>query len=61
MLLGAESEFLTRIGGEPELARLRLLVPQLQVEFIQGAGHMVPHEQPERLASEIIRFVNAHS
>jgi pimeloyl-ACP methyl ester carboxylesterase len=29
--------------------------------MVEGAGHMVPHEQPERLASEIVRFVNAHA
>jgi pimeloyl-ACP methyl ester carboxylesterase len=60
MLLGAESEFLTRVGGDAELARWRQVVPQMQVEFIPGAGHMVPHEQPERLAREIMRFVAAH-
>lgn len=61
MLLGAESEFLARVGGDAELARWRQMLPQMQVEFIPGAGHMVPHEQPERLAAEIMRFINAQS
>jgi pimeloyl-ACP methyl ester carboxylesterase len=59
MLVGAESEFLTRAGGEVELSRWRKLVRHMEFAMIAGAGHMVPHEQPERLASEIMRFVNA--
>jgi pimeloyl-ACP methyl ester carboxylesterase len=61
MLLGAESEYLTRAGGDAELARWRTLIPHLKIQMVEGAGHMVPHEQPERLASEIVRFVNAHA
>jgi pimeloyl-ACP methyl ester carboxylesterase len=59
MLLGAESEFVKRIG-DAELERWRSLIPQLEIETIGGAGHMVPHEQPERLAVEIVRFASAH-
>jgi pimeloyl-ACP methyl ester carboxylesterase len=58
LLVGAESEFLTHAGGDVELTRWRALVKQMQFAMIAGAGHMVPHEQPERLASEIMRFVN---
>jgi len=61
LLVGAESEFLTRAGGDVELARWRALVRHMEFAMIAGAGHMVPHEQPERLASEIMRFVNALS
>jgi len=57
LLLGAQSEFLQRDGGEAQLARWHTMIPQLQVASITGAGHMVPHEQPEALANEIMRFV----
>jgi pimeloyl-ACP methyl ester carboxylesterase len=59
LLLGAESEFLTRIGGDAQLQRWRALVPQMEIGSIAGAGHMIPHEQPQRLADEIMRFVRA--
>jgi pimeloyl-ACP methyl ester carboxylesterase len=57
LLLGADSEFLSRVGGEAERARWHALIPRLQVASIAGAGHMVPHEQPEAVANEIMRFV----
>jgi pimeloyl-ACP methyl ester carboxylesterase len=60
MLAGAQSEFLTGVGGDAELQRWRTLIPHIEVGTIEGAGHMVPHEQPERLADEIMRFVREH-
>jgi pimeloyl-ACP methyl ester carboxylesterase len=41
----------------PETAEeLRLLNPRLRVEQLQGAGHGVPYDQPERLAAAIRAF-----
>jgi len=57
MLLGEQSEFLARVGGDAEMARWHTMIPGLQVATIARAGHMVPHEQPEALANEIMRFV----
>lgn len=57
MLVGSDSESLAQVGGEAALQRWRTLLPHLEVVHIAGAGHMVPHEQPERLADEIMRFV----
>jgi pimeloyl-ACP methyl ester carboxylesterase len=57
MLFGSESEFLARVGGAAELQRWRTLIPHLEIGHVAGAGHMVPHEQPECLADEIMRFV----
>jgi pimeloyl-ACP methyl ester carboxylesterase len=59
LLLGAESEFLGHVGGEAELRRWRSFIPQLQTATVAGAGHMLLHEQPERVAAEILRFVQA--
>jgi pimeloyl-ACP methyl ester carboxylesterase len=56
MLFGSDSEFLTRVGGAAQLQRWCTLIPQLEIGHVAGAGHMVPHEQPERLADEIMRF-----
>lgn len=56
LVVGAESEFLARAGGEAQLARWHTMIARLQVATIVGAGHMVPHEQPAALANEIIRF-----
>jgi pimeloyl-ACP methyl ester carboxylesterase len=57
MLLGSDSESLAQVGGEAELQRWCTLIPQLEIGYIAGASHMVPHEQPQRLADEIMRFV----
>lgn len=57
LLHGAESDFLARAGGEAALQRWRRLIAGLEVGLIEGAGHMVQHEQPERAAAQIVRFV----
>lgn len=57
LLHGSESDFLARAGGDEALQRWRGLIAQLQVGLIEGAGHMVQHEQPERVAEQIVRFV----
>jgi pimeloyl-ACP methyl ester carboxylesterase len=55
---------LLAIGDDPvvslETAReLQRLNPRLRVEQIQGAGHGVPFDQPERLAAVVGSFIRA--
>jgi pimeloyl-ACP methyl ester carboxylesterase len=57
MLLGSQSESLAHAGGQAQLARWAGLMAGLELATIEGAGHMVQHEQPERAASHIERFV----
>jgi pimeloyl-ACP methyl ester carboxylesterase len=61
LAMGAQSEFLSYAGGDETLRRWRTLLPQLQSATIADAGHMLLHEQPERVADEIVRFVHAHT
>jgi pimeloyl-ACP methyl ester carboxylesterase len=43
----------------PETAReLQDLNPRLQIEQIEGAGHGVPHDQPERFAAVVKSFLS---
>lgn len=43
-----------------ETAReLQSLNPRLRVEQIQGAGHGLPYDRPERLAAVVLSFLNA--
>jgi pimeloyl-ACP methyl ester carboxylesterase len=56
---GTESELLR--NGDPiwrsELDRRMACIRGLQVERIEGAGHMLHHDQPERVAGSIEAFV----
>jgi pimeloyl-ACP methyl ester carboxylesterase len=36
--------------------RARRLMPQVEVEFIQNAGHFLPMDQPEKVAGSILSF-----
>ena len=59
-----EVPILLAIGEEPvvslDTARaLQRLNPRLRVEQIQGAGHGVPFDQPERLADVVRSFVQS--
>jgi pimeloyl-ACP methyl ester carboxylesterase len=61
LLYGSESAYLQRALGADGLARLRQLMPTLQAESIAGAGHLLPHEQPQPVAQAIIAFAAAQS
>jgi pimeloyl-ACP methyl ester carboxylesterase len=56
---GSASDYLdalVRSDGEPELATRKACFRTLRCETLEG-GHMLHHEQPERLASLIARFI----
>jgi pimeloyl-ACP methyl ester carboxylesterase len=56
LLLGAQSEFRSRLGPDGTDEHFRELFRDLQIETIANAGHMLHHEQPEQVARLIEKF-----
>jgi pimeloyl-ACP methyl ester carboxylesterase len=56
-VVAAQSDFLTRLGDDARAENMARLIPRLEPCVIEDAGHMVHHEQPERLAHEIEAFL----
>jgi pimeloyl-ACP methyl ester carboxylesterase len=54
---GSESEFLARLDGAGDPDRMRALIPQLEPHVVEGAGHMLHHDQPARVAAIIDGFL----
>ena len=61
LLYGAESAHADNVLGNDGFARLRQLMPALTIEAIAEAGHMLLHEQPQRVAAAITRFAAAQA
>ena len=59
VLYGMESAHADNVLGTDGLARMRQLIPSLTVESIAESGHMLLHEQPQRVAAAIKRFAAA--
>jgi pimeloyl-ACP methyl ester carboxylesterase len=59
-VIAGQSEFLPRLGEDGRPETMARLIRQLEPCFIADAGHMVHHEQPERLAQEIEAFLQRH-
>lgn len=60
MLLGAESEFMERLGPDGNDAAFKRIIPHLRIERIAGAGHMLHIEKAEEIAPLIESFLSAH-
>jgi pimeloyl-ACP methyl ester carboxylesterase len=58
---GAESEFLARAHADADFERLAALIAGFELQRVEGAGHMLHHEQPEAIAAGIERFLGAQS
>lgn len=56
-VLGAESEFTGRLGGEADPAHMASLIRRLEPCVVPDAGHMVHHERPDLLARAIESFL----
>jgi pimeloyl-ACP methyl ester carboxylesterase len=56
-MLGAQSEFLPRLGEDASPARMAELIQGLQGCMIADAGHMLHHEQPQAVAAAIEDFL----
>jgi pimeloyl-ACP methyl ester carboxylesterase len=57
MLQGAESAYLARAAGADAPARWDATLARHESVQVAASGHLLPHEQPARVAQEIIRFV----
>jgi pimeloyl-ACP methyl ester carboxylesterase len=60
MMLGQESDYLTRLGADGTIEALRAALPSAEVVGIAGAGHMLHIERPEAVAPVIEAFLDAH-
>ena len=60
MVLGEESDYLTRLGADGTIEALRVAHPGAEVVNIAAAGHMLHIERPERVAPVIEAFLDAH-
>lgn len=57
MLIGGKSELATRLGTEGGEAAFRACVPNLQIQVLADAGHMIHHEEPAPVAQLIEDFL----
>jgi len=60
MLLGEESEYLSKLGADGSDAALRNIIPQIEILRIAGAGHMLHIEKANVVAPLIENFLSAH-
>lgn len=60
MVLGEESDYLTRLGADGTIDALRAAYPDADVVSIAGAGHMLHIERPEAVAPVIEAFLSTH-
>ena len=60
MVLGAESDYLTRLGADGTIEALHTAYPDAEVVSIAAAGHMLHIERPEAVAPVIEAFLDAH-
>jgi pimeloyl-ACP methyl ester carboxylesterase len=56
VVVGSESELLARLAPEGGVEAFRSLVPELAIETVAGAGHMLHHEAPRAIARLIEAF-----
>jgi len=59
-VVAAQSDFLPRLGEDGRPETMARIIRRLEPCVIPDAGHMVHHEQPERLAREIEAFLQRH-
>jgi len=59
-VVAEQSDFLPRLGEDARPETMARFVRRLEPCLIPDAGHMVHHEQPERLAREIEDFFERH-
>ena len=57
MVIGGKSDLATRLGMEGGEATIRHCIPNLRVEVLADAGHMLHHEEPVAVARFIEDFL----
>jgi pimeloyl-ACP methyl ester carboxylesterase len=60
-VVAEQSDFLPRLGEDGRPESMARLIPRLEPCLVPDAGHMVHHEQPERLARAIEDFLDRHA
>jgi pimeloyl-ACP methyl ester carboxylesterase len=60
MVLGEQSDYLTRLGTDGTIEALRAAHPGAEIVSIADAGHMLHIERPETVAPVIEAFLDAH-
>ena len=60
LLLGGESEHLSKLGPDGDVAAIRAVMPVAELAYVPGAGHMMHIEKPELVAPLVEAFVNLH-
>jgi pimeloyl-ACP methyl ester carboxylesterase len=60
MMLGQESDYLTRLGADGTIEALRAAFPHADIVSIAGAGHMLHIERPEAVAPVMEAFLDEH-
>lgn len=61
MVLGTESELLKQLGVDGTDGAFRAIVRRIDFAHVEGAGHMLHIEKPERVASLVEKFLSTHS
>ena len=57
LVIGAESDLLTRLGAEGGPDMFKPLIRELAIEIVAGAGHMLHHEEPRAVAQLVENFL----
>ena len=60
LVIGADSDLLTRLGAEGGPDMFKPLIRELTIETVAGAGHMLHHEEPRAVARLIENFLGTH-
>jgi pimeloyl-ACP methyl ester carboxylesterase len=59
MVFGGKSDLVTRLGMEGGETAFRHCIPNLRVEVLADAGHMLHHEEPAAIARFIEDFLGS--
>jgi pimeloyl-ACP methyl ester carboxylesterase len=60
MVLGAASDYMTRLGPDGTMDALRATFPDAEFASTADAGHMLHIERPEAVAAVVESFLDAH-
>lgn len=56
-IMARDSDYAKKMDALPGYAERIAVIPRVERLWIDEAGHMLHHDQPERLAAEIERFL----
>jgi pimeloyl-ACP methyl ester carboxylesterase len=59
LLMGEDSDYRRRLDADGDPAALAAAFPQIRVEMLPDAGHMMHHERPEAVARIVEAFLEA--